>query len=102
MPRGRTVLDRFTHMGPWAQLRQGRGQAGHSVDVSETAIACAKENAARNGPSVEYEVANVFDLLPNLTPGEYDYHHPDPPAFTKSGKTVKNAERGSKGDPTGP
>ena len=60
------------------------------------AIACAKENAARNGLSVEYEVANVFDLLPSLTPGEYDYIILDPPAFTKSGKTVKNAERGYK------
>ena len=70
----------------------------HSVDVSETAIACAKENAARNGLSVEYEVANVFDLLPSLAPGEYDYIILDPPAFTKSGKTVKNAERGLQGN----
>lgn len=94
---GRTVLDCFTHTGSFGlNCAKAGAKRVHSVDVSETAIACAKENAARNGLSVEYEVANVFDLLPNLTPGEYDYIILDPPAFTKSGKTVKNAERGYK------
>ena len=94
---GRTVLDCFTHTGSFGlNCAKAGAKRVHSVDVSETAIACAKENAARNGLSVEYEVANVFDLLPNLIPGEYDYIILDPPAFTKSGKTVKNAERGYK------
>ena len=94
---GRAVLDCFTHTGSFGlNCAKAGAKRVHSVDVSETAIACAKENAARNGFSVEYEVANVFDLLPNLTPGEYDYIILDPPAFTKSGKTVKNAERGYK------
>lgn len=94
---GRTVLDCFTHTGSFGlNCAKAGAKRVHSVDVSETAIACAKENAARNGLSVEYEVANVFDLLPNLTPGEFDYIILDPPAFTKSGKTVKNAERGYK------
>ena len=94
---GRAVLDCFTHTGSFGlNCAKAGAKRVHSVDVSETAIACAKENAARNGLSVEYEVANVFDLLPNLTPGAYDYIILDPPAFTKSGKTVKNAERGYK------
>lgn len=94
---GRAVLDCFTHTGSFGlNCAKAGAKRVHSVDVSEMAIACAKENAARNGLSVEYEVANVFDLLPNLTPGEYDYIILDPPAFTKSGKTVKNAERGYK------
>ena len=94
---GRAVLDCFTHTGSFGlNCAKAGAKRVHSVDVSETAIACAKENAARNGLSVEYEVANVFDLLPSLTPGEYDYIILDPPAFTKSGKTVKNAERGYK------
>ena len=94
---GRTVLDCFTHTGSFGlNCAKAGAKRVHSVDVSETAIACAKENAARNGLSVEYEVANVFDLLPSLTPGEFDYIILDPPAFTKSGKTVKNAERGYK------
>lgn len=94
---GAEVLDCFTHTGSFGlNCAKAGAKRVHSVDVSETAIACAKENAARNGLSVEYEVANVFDLLPSLTPGEYDYIILDPPAFTKSGKTVKNAERGYK------
>lgn len=94
---GRTVLDCFTHTGSFGlNCAKAGAKRVHSVDVSETAIAQARENAALNGLSVEYEVANVFDLLPNLTPGEYDYIILDPPAFTKSGKTVKNAQRGYK------
>lgn len=97
LARGKRVLDCFTHTGSFGlNCAKAGAKRVHSVDVSETAIACAKENAARNGLSVEYEVANVFDLLPSLTPGEYDYIILDPPAFTKSGKTVKNAERGYK------
>ncbi len=94
---GKTVLDCFTHTGSFGlNCAKAGAKRVHSVDISETAIACAKENAALNGLSVEYEVANVFDLLPTLTPGEYDYIILDPPAFTKSGKTVKSAQRGYK------
>lgn len=96
---GRRVLDCFTHTGSFGLNCAKAGAAlVHSVDVSETAIACAKENCALNGLSglVEYETANVFDLLPTLAPGEYDYIILDPPAFTKSGKTVDSAERGYK------
>ncbi len=96
---GRNVLDCFTHTGSFG-LNCAKAGASHvhSVDVSETAIACAKENCARNGFShiVDYETANVFDLLPNLPHGAYDYIILDPPAFTKSGKTVDSAERGYK------
>ena len=94
---GKTVLDCFTHTGSFGlNCMKAGAKRVHSVDISETAIACAKENAALNGLSVEYETANVFDLLPTLTPGEYDYIILDPPAFTKSGKTVKGAQRGYK------
>ena len=94
---GKTVLDCFTHTGSFGlNCMKAGAKRVHSVDISETAIACAKENAAFNGLSVEYEAANVFDLLPTLTPGEYDYIILDPPAFTKSGKTVKSAQRGYK------
>ncbi len=94
---GRRVLDCFTHTGSFG-LNCAKAGAAYvrSVDISETAIACARENCARNGLSVEYETANVFDLLPALSCGEYDYIILDPPAFTKSGKTVDSAERGYK------
>ena len=60
----------------------------------------ARENARRNGLSdvMECVAANVFDLLPALEkePKRYDFIILDPPAFTKSRKTVKSAERGYK------
>ena len=94
---GRTVLDCFTHTGSFGlNCAKAGAKRVVSVDVSESALACARENAALNGLEVEYLAANVFDLLPNLTPGEFDYIILDPPAFTKSGKTVKNAQRGYK------
>ncbi len=95
---GKTVLDCFTHTGSFGlNCAKAGAKRVHSVDISETAIAQARENAALNGlASIEYETANVFDLLPTLTPGEYDYIILDPPAFTKSGKTVRGAERGYK------
>lgn len=96
---GRRVLDCFTHTGSFGLNCAKAGAAlVRSVDVSETALACARENARRNGLEgrVEYEQANVFDLLPRLAQGEYDYIILDPPAFTKSSKTADNAERGYK------
>lgn len=96
---GKNVLDCFTHTGSFGlNCAKAGAKHVHSVDISEAAIDCARENAARNGLSelVDYEAANVFDLLPNLSHGEYDYIILDPPAFTKSGKTVGSAERGYK------
>lgn len=96
---GRTVLDCFTHTGSFGlNCAKAGAKRVLSVDISESAVACAKENCARNGLTglVEYQVANVFDLLPTLPQGAYDYIILDPPAFTKSTKTVRGAERGYK------
>lgn len=101
LARGRTVLDCFTHTGSFA-LNAARGGAKHvtAVDVSEFAVACARENARRNGPSdvMECVAANVFDLLPQLEqqPKRYDFIILDPPAFTKSRKTTQRAMTGYK------
>ena len=101
LARGRTVLDCFTHTGSFA-LNAGRGGAKHvtAVDVSEFAVACARENARRNGLSdvMECVAANVFDLLPQLEqqPKRYDFIILDPPAFTKSRKTTQRAMTGYK------
>ena len=71
-----------------------------AVDVSEFAVQCARENAARNGLGdvMECVAANVFDLLPQLEkePRKYDFIILDPPAFTKSRKTIANAMTGYK------
>ena len=101
LAKGRTVLDCFTHTGSFA-LNAARGGAAHvtAVDVSEFAVQCAAENARRNGLDgvMDCVAANVFDLLPELEkqPRRYDFIILDPPAFTKSRKTVHNAMTGYK------
>ncbi len=61
---------------------------------------CAAENARHNGLDgvMDCVAANVFDLLPQLEkqPQRYDFIILDPPAFTKSRKTVHNAMTGYK------
>ena len=99
LARGRTVLDCFTHTGSFA-LNAARGGAKHvtAVDISESAVEMARANAERNGLEevVNCVTANVFDLLPQLAdqPLKYDFIILDPPAFTKSRKTVTNAITG--------
>ena len=101
LAKGRTVLDCFTHTGSFA-LNAAQGGAAHvtAVDVSEFAVQCAAENARRNGLDgvMDCMAANVFDLLPHLEkqPRKYDFIILDPPAFTKSRKTVASAMTGYK------
>ena len=101
LARGRTVLDCFTHTGSFA-LNAAKGGAKHvtAVDVSEFAVQCAAENARRNGLDgvMDCVAANVFDLLPQLEkqPRKYDFIILDPPAFTKSRRTVHSAMTGYK------
>ena len=98
--RGLRVLDCFTHTGSFA-LNAAAGGASHvtAVDISETAVALAKDNAVRNGlqDRIDFIATDVFDLLPELAAAgqkPYDLIILDPPAFTKSRKTAENAERG--------
>ncbi len=99
--KGKRVLDCFTHTGSFA-LNAAKGGAEHvcAVDISESAIEMAKRNAERNGLSdiMEFRVADVFDLLTNLDnkAEKFDFIILDPPAFTKSRKTVESAFKGYK------
>ena len=102
LAKGRRGLDCFTHTGSFA-LNAAKGGAAHvtAVDVSASAIEMAKANARRNGleDRMDFLTADVFDLLPALAEkgkAPYDFIILDPPAFTKSRKTVNNAERGYK------
>ena len=99
LAKGRRVLDCFTHTGSFA-LNAARGGAEHvtAVDVSESAVEMARENARRNGleDRMDFAAADVFDLLPEVKKGEYDFIILDPPAFTKSRRTVGRAEKGYK------
>ncbi len=97
--RGAKVLDCFTHTGSFA-LNAGMGGAAEvlGVDASELGVRQAKENARLNGMEdrVKFLCADVFELLPELERrGEkYDVIILDPPAFTKSRNSVKNAVKG--------
>ena len=102
LARGHRVLDCFTHTGSFA-LNAARGGAEHvtAVDISQSAIDMARANAVRNGLEgrMDFLTADVFDLLTELEKKggkPYDFIILDPPAFTKSRKTVKSAERGYK------
>ena len=102
LAKGKHVLDCFTHTGSFA-LNAAKGGAEHvtAVDISESAIEMAKANARRNGlmDKMDFVTADVFDLLPELAAkgkAPYDFIILDPPAFTKSRKTVGSAQRGYK------
>lgn len=97
--RGAKVLDCFTHTGSFAL---NAGIAGASsvlgVDASQLGVDQATVNAKLNGleDRVKFICADVFDLLPKLEEqGEkFDVVILDPPAFTKSRNSVKNAVKG--------
>ena len=96
---GKRVLDCFTHTGSFA-LNAGKAGAADvlGVDASQTGIDMAEENARLNGlqDQVHFTCADVFDLLPRLeAEGErYGVVILDPPAFTKSRNSIKNAVKG--------
>lgn len=97
--KGAKVLDCFTHTGSFAL---NAGIAGASsvlgVDASALAVHQAEKNAALNGLSdtVHFKCDDVFELLPELEhAGEkFDVVILDPPAFTKSRSSIKNAVKG--------
>ena len=102
LAKGRRVLDCFTHTGSFA-LNAAKGGAEHvtAVDVSASAIEMARRNAQRNGleERMDFVTADVFEMLPQLIEKgghPYDFIILDPPAFTKSRKTVDSAQRGYK------
>lgn len=97
--RNARVLDCFTHTGSFA-LNAGIAGAKEviGIDASQSAIDRAAENAKLNGleQSVSFICRDVFELLPELeAKGEkFDVVILDPPAFTKSRSSIKNAVKG--------
>jgi 23S rRNA (cytosine1962-C5)-methyltransferase len=109
---GRRVLDCFCHVGPFGlNAAAGGAKFVRCVDVSQTAVDLARENARLNGlelrndgaPRMGFTCANVLDYLPELARdkarlraegGPFDLIVLDPPAFTKSRATIRNAQRG--------
>jgi 23S rRNA (cytosine1962-C5)-methyltransferase len=95
------VLDCFTHTGSFA-LNAAIAGAKHviGVDASDVAINQADENAKLNHMEdrVEFLIDDVFEYLPKLEKNrkKFDVVILDPPAFTKSRASVKNAMKGYK------
>ena len=84
-----------------AKIAAGGAASVTAVDISQEAVDMTNENIRRNGLEaiVTAKQANVFDLLTDLAEHkchDYDFIILDPPAFTKSGHTVRNAMRGYK------
>ena len=105
---GRRVLDCFCHVGPFGlNAAAGGAEFVRCVDVSQTAIDLAAANARLNDLDAHmgFTCANVLEYLPQLRQdrsyaraegGTFDLIVLDPPAFTKSSATVRNASRGYK------
>ncbi|WP_373127340.1 class I SAM-dependent rRNA methyltransferase [Dielma fastidiosa] len=99
MAHGKRVMDCFTHTGGFA-LNAAYGQALEvvAVDVSQTALDQAYENAKLNHleDRMSFVKADVFDYLDECESGRFDIIVLDPPAFTKSRRTIDHAYSGYK------
>src|SRR6267142_1920011 len=95
--RGR-MLDCFSYNGGFALVMGRRCTETIAFDVSEDAVARVRQNAARNGLTIDARVGNVFDELRGLDRlGErFDTIVLDPPAFAKNKAAVANARAGYK------
>lgn len=99
MSHGKRVMDCFTHTGGFAlNAAFGNAEKVVAVDVSQTALDQAYENAKLNHleDRMAFVKADVFDYLEKGTPGEFDIIVLDPPAFTKSRRTIDHAYNGYK------
>jgi len=95
--RGR-LLDCFTYHGGFALALAPKCREVIAVDVSADAIEHVKQNAARNGATIDARAGNVFDELRGLDRlGErFDAIVLDPPAFAKNKAAVAGAQAGYK------
>ncbi|NBH26173.1 class I SAM-dependent rRNA methyltransferase [Lachnospiraceae bacterium] len=97
--RDARVLDCFTHTGSFALNAVAAGaKEVIGVDASELAVNQAVKNAGLNHMEdrTQFWCRDVFEVLPELAEkGEkFDVVILDPPAFTKSRNSVKNAVKG--------
>ena len=91
------VLDCCTHTGGFALSAATLAKSVIGIDASELAIDQARENAKLNNfNNTTFIVADVFEYLDNCIEEnkKFDVVILDPPAFTKSKNSVKNAAKG--------
>lgn len=95
----RTVLDCFCNVGGFSMcaVKYGASEVT-AVDISESALDIVKRNAALNGFSVNTVQADVFEYLRKMRREKKKFGVVilDPPAFTKTADTVKQACKGYK------
>lgn len=99
MARDKSVLDCFSHTGGFAlNAAYGGAKQVVAVDVSQTALDQALENAKLNNltDTISFTKADVFKYLDTCKNGQFDIIVLDPPAFTKSRRTIDNAYNGYK------
>lgn len=98
--KGAKVLDCFCNEGGFAINAALSGAADvRAIDISETAIATAKVNAAINGTqTITFEVSDVFERLKELQSKNerFDVVILDPPSFGRTKKSVATALKGYK------
>jgi 23S rRNA (cytosine1962-C5)-methyltransferase len=98
---GKRVLDVFCNTGAFALYAlKGCAASALGVDLSAACVAHASDQAALNGFAArcEFRTANAFDFLHDQDRGSdrYDLVVLDPPAFTKSARSLPQAWRGYK------
>ena len=93
------VLDCCTHTGGFALSAAKTAKEVIGIDASKLAIDQAIINSKLNGyTNTSFVVSDVFDYLINAEKNNerFDVIILDPPAFTKSKNSVKNASKGYK------
>jgi 23S rRNA (cytosine1962-C5)-methyltransferase len=91
------VLDAFCNQGAFA-LHCARAGAREvvAVDVSAEAVTQGAANAERNGLSVDFRTANVFDFLRENRKERFDLIILDPPSFAPNRRSLAGAMKGYK------
>lgn len=96
--KDRVVLDCCTHTGSFAMNAYlGGAKSVTAMDISDKALEDAKENFKLNNMNIDTVCGDVFDILKELSENKkkkYDFIILDPPAFTKSRKTIDKALKG--------
>lgn len=89
--RGRSVLDMYSYIGSWG-VRAARFGASEVTcsDSSQLALEFARENAERNGVSIQTRLGDALDVLSEYAAGgrRFDVVIVDPPALIKRRKDV--------------
>ena len=97
LAKGKKVLDAFCNQGGFAlQAAKAGAAAVLGIDASAECVAAGESNAARNGLSVQFLQANMFDWFTENRAAKFDLIVLDPPPFARSKDALAGAMRGYK------